>query len=81
MEGKDKSQKQSLQFLQEHFDMLRAKDETDAMKDMQRIDMARVNIGIVEANKKMDDYQQLVLNPKNLPALVEWKIRRDPKHF
>lgn len=56
MEGKDKSQKQSLTYLQEHFDMLRAKDENEAMKDMKRIDMARVNIGIVEANKKMYEY-------------------------
>jgi hypothetical protein len=35
----------------------------------------------VEANKKMEDYQQLVLMPKNLIGLVEWKIKRDPKHF
>lgn len=61
--------------------MLRRTDENDSMKDQKRIDAARINIGIVEANKKMADYQRLVLMPKNLPSLVEWKIRRDPKHF
>lgn len=61
--------------------MLRRTDENDSLKDQKRIDAARVNIGIVEANKKMEDYQKLVLLPKHLPALVEWKIRRDAKHF
>ena len=60
--------------------MLRT-DENEDKRDQRRIAAARVNIGIVEANKKMEDYQQLVLLQKNLPALVEWKIRRDPKHF
>jgi hypothetical protein len=79
MQSKDRDPKKSLQFLQEHFDMLRTKDESDTAKDMKRIDAARVNIGIVEANKKMEDYKYLVMH--NLQGLVEWKVRRDPKHF
>lgn len=82
MDGKDKNTKKSLTFLEQHFEMLRQKsDDNEMIKDQKRIDLARVNIGIVEANKKMEDYQQLVLMPKNLIGLVEWKIKRDPKHF
>jgi hypothetical protein len=79
MQSKDRDPKKSLKFLTEHFDMIRTKDESDTMKDMKRIDAARVNIGIVEANKKMEGYKFLVMH--NLKGLVEWKVRRDHKHF
>lgn len=55
MEGKDNNTKKSLTFLTNHFDMLRQKSEdTEMIKDQNRIDLARVNIGIVEANRKME---------------------------
>lgn len=79
MEGKDYNPKKSLQYLNEHFDMLRTNHENDSMKDQKKIDAARVNIGIVEANQKMEAYKFMVL--QNLQGLIEWKIRRDPKHF
>lgn len=59
--------------------MIRTKDESDTMKEMKKIDAARVNIGIVEANKKIEDYKYLVMH--NLKGLVEWKVSRNAKHF
>ena len=41
--------------------------------------MARVNLGIVLANQKIESYKHMVLN--NLQSLVDWKVRRDQKHF
>jgi hypothetical protein len=62
MEGKDYNPKKSLQYLNEHFDMLRTNHADDAMKkDQKKIDAARVNIGIVEANQKMEAYKFMVL--------------------
>lgn len=79
MPSKDRDPKKSYIALKTHFDMIRQKDESDTMKEMKRIDAARVNMGIVEANKKMEDYKYLVMH--NLKGLVEWKVRRDEKHF
>lgn len=62
MEGKEQNKKKSLGFLDEHFTMVRTKDETDSMKDQKKIDAARVNMGIVDANMKMETYKYLVLN-------------------
>ena len=43
--------------------MLRSEEANENKKDlMKRIDAARVNIGIVEANQKMQTYKYLVLN-------------------
>lgn len=57
MDGKDKNPKKSLMFLNQHYEMLRQKsDENETGKDQKRIDLARVNIGIVEANKKMEEF-------------------------
>jgi len=41
------------------------------------IDNARVNLGIVQANQKIEAYKYMVLN--NLQDLVEWKVRRNTK--
>ena len=63
MESKDQNPKKSLEFLTQYFEMLRSEDANDNKKDlMKRIDAARVNIGIVEANQKMQTYKYLVLN-------------------
>ena len=51
MESKDQNFKKSLEFLTQYFDMLRSEEANENKKDlMKRIDAARVNIGIVEAN-------------------------------
>jgi len=63
MESKDQNFKKSLEFLTQYFDMLRSEEANENKKDlMKRIDAARVNIGIVEANQKMQTYKYLVLN-------------------
>jgi hypothetical protein len=36
------------------------------------IDMSRINLGIAEANTKIEMYKKLVLN--DTQALLEWKI-------
>jgi hypothetical protein len=57
MESKDQNFKKSLEFLTQYFDMLRSEEANENKKDlMKRIDAARVNIGIVEANQKMEAY-------------------------
>ena len=41
------------------------------------IDAARVNLGIAQANTMIENYKNLVLN--DVPALLEWKIKRSMK--
>lgn len=48
-------------------------------KNQQAIDAARVSIGIVQANQKIEAYKYMVLN--NLNGLVDWKVRRDHKNL
>jgi hypothetical protein len=43
------------------------------------IDSARVSIGIVSANQKIDAYKYMVLN--NIQGLVDWKVRKDAKNL
>lgn len=74
-EGKERNIKKSAEVLREHFDLLRQED----IKDQSAIDHARVNLGIVEANMKIDTYKYMVLN--DLQGLVNWKIHRDPKYI
>lgn len=74
-EGKERNIKTSGEFLLQHFELLRQED----IKDQKKIDAARVNLGIVQANQKIDAYKYMVLN--NLNGLVDWKIRRETRHF
>ena len=75
-EGPERNMKKSAEVLQHHFDLERLREP---VKDQNRMDMARVNLGIVLANQKIESYKHMVLN--NLQGLVDWKVRRDPKHF
>ena len=68
--------KKSAEVLQHHFDLERLREP---VKDQNRMDNARVNLGIVLANQKIESYKHMVLN--NLQGLVDWKVKRDPKHF
>ena len=74
-EGREHNIKRAADYLQNHFDLLRQ----DEPKNMQQIDAARVSIGIVQANQKIEAYKYMVLN--NLQGLVDWKVRRDPKNL
>lgn len=74
-EGAERNMKKSADVLQHHFDLLRQ----DQVKDQNKMDSARVNLGIVLANQKIESYKHMVLN--NIQGLVDWKVRRDPKHF
>ena len=74
-EGPARNIKKSSEFLQNHFDLLRGQQT----KDQQQLDAARVNLGIVNANMRVEQYQGLVL--QNLQGLVDWKVRRDAKHL
>lgn len=61
--------------MQNHFDLLRQ----DTPLNQAAMDSARVSIGILQANQKIDAYKYMVLN--NLHGLVDWKVRRDPKNL
>lgn len=73
-EGERKNIKKSAEFLNSHFDLLRQGDKEKKGKQGQ-IDAARVNLGIVLANQKIEAYKHLVLN--DLQGLVSWKVHRD----
>ena len=75
-DGPERNMKKSAEVLQHHFDLERLREP---VKDQNRMDNARVNLGIVLANQKIESYKHMVLN--NLQGLVDWKVRRDPKHF
>jgi hypothetical protein len=68
--------KRSAEALQHHFDLLR---QDAAGRDQSKMDAARVNLGIVLANQKIESYKHMILH--NIHGLVDWKVRRDPKHF
>lgn len=74
-EGPERNIRKSSEFLQNHFDLLRGQQT----KDQARLDAARVNLGIVQANIKIEQYKAMTLS--NLQGLVDWKVRRDPKHL
>ena len=74
-DGPERNIKKSSDYLQSHFDLLRSPDT----KDQALLDSARVNLGIVQANMKIEAYKQMVLG--NLNGLVDWKVRREHKHF
>lgn len=61
--------------MQNHFDLLRQEQPLN----QGAIDSARVSIGIVQANQKIDAYKYMVLN--NLQGLVDWKVRKDAKNL
>ena len=61
--------------MQSHFDLLRGQE----VKNQVMLDSARVNLGIVGANIKIEAYKAMVLG--NLQGLVDWKVRRDNKHL
>ena len=65
--------KKSVEFLGLHFELARTGDE----KKQQMIDMSRVNLGIAEANTKIEQYKKLILN--DTQALLAWKVKRDFK--
>ena len=75
-EGERKNIKKSAEFLNSHFDLLR---QGDKEKKQSQIDAARVNLGIVLANQKIESYKHLVLN--DLQGLVSWKVHRDTKNL
>jgi hypothetical protein len=74
-DGPERNIKKSSDYLQSHFDLLRSPDT----KNQALLDSARVNLGIVQANMKIEAYKQMVLG--NLNGLVDWKVRREHKHF
>lgn len=74
-DGKEHDIKLAHQYLQQHFDLLRGEDPLN----QNAIDAARVSIGIVQANQKIEAYKYMVLN--NLQGLVDWKVRRDQKNL
>jgi hypothetical protein len=49
------------------------------VKQQNLLDAGRVNLGIVQANMKIEQYKNMVLG--NLQGLVDWKVRREHKHF
>ena len=51
--------KKSAEVLQHHFDLERLREP---VKDQNRMDNARVNLGIVLANQKIESYKHMVLN-------------------
>lgn len=73
--GREHNIKRSFDYLQNHFDLLRQ----EPTPNQAAIDQARVSMGIVMANQKIDSYKHMVLN--NLLGLVDWKVRRDPKNL
>ena len=73
-EGEKKSIKKSAEFLSNHFDLLRKGDKD---KKQSKLDAARVNLGIVQANQKIEAYKHLVLT--DIQGLVAWKVHRDTK--
>ena len=75
-EGERKNIKKSAEFLNSHFDLLR---QGEKEKKQSQIDAARVNLGIVLANQKIESYKHLVLN--DLQGLVSWKVHRDTKNL
>jgi len=62
--------KKSVEFLSRHFELARTGEE----KDQKLIDMSRINLGIAEANTKIEQYKKLVLN--DTQALLEWKVNK-----
>lgn len=74
-DGAERNPKKSADYLQSHFDLLRSPD----VKQQNLLDAARVNLGIVQANMKIEQYKNMVLG--NLQGLVDWKVRREHKHF
>jgi len=57
-EGPDHSMKRSAEALQHHFDLLR---QETAGRDQSKMDAARVNLGIVLANQKIESYKHMIL--------------------
>jgi hypothetical protein len=74
-EGKERNIKRSSEYLQSHFDLLRSAEN----KNQSLLDAARVNLGIVNANMKIESYKFMVLS--NLQGLVDWKVRREGKNL
>jgi len=74
-EGAERNPKLSADYLGTHFDLLRSTDVTQ----QNLLDAGRVNLGIVQANMKIEQYKNMVLG--NLQGLVDWKVRREHKHF
>jgi len=74
-DGKEHDIKLANSYLQQHFDLLRQEQPLN----QRQIDAARVSIGIVQANQKIEAYKYMVLN--NLNGLVDWKVRRDHKNL
>ncbi len=74
-EGKEHNIKRAADYLQDHFNQLRQEQPLCQAA----IDTARVSIGIVQANQKIEAYKYMVLN--NLQGLVDWKVRRDAKNL
>ena len=56
-EGKERNIKKSQEYLQGHFDLLRGLDN----KKNQVLDSARVNLGVVNANMKIENYKYMIL--------------------
>lgn len=65
--------KKSVEFLGRHFELARTGDE----KNQAMIDMSRVNLGIADANTKIEQYKKLVLN--DTQSLLTWKVKREFK--
>jgi len=67
--------KESANNLQSHFDLLRQGE----VKVPRQIDSARVNLGIVRANQRIEEYKHLINTSNKLQELVKWKVTRDHK--
>ena len=61
----------SVTYLTKHFDFARQINE-GAM-----VDAARVNLGIAQANTRIDSYLDMVKN--DMHALIDWKVKRKIK--
>ena len=58
----------SVTYLTKHFDFARQ------IKECSLVDAARVNLGIAQANTRIDKYIDMVMNDVN--GLLEWKVKR-----